>query len=158
MRQRNVWATGLAVALGLCAAGAALAEEPAGGDAGWWSRVFGRGNTAPAIRKEEKRDDKATPSASPAPPRVNAQADYFRRLECCDRLREIAFQTGDSDLMYQVDQLEQRVADAYAQRNNRATSIENPSAQNRPATKSERTPSLGSKKTKDSKASVEGQP
>lgn len=159
MRPRNVWAGGLAVALGLCVAGAALAQEPAGSEPGWWSRVFGHGNAAPAIRKEENHDGKSTPSVSPATPRPSAQSDYFRRLEVCDRLREIAFQTGDNDLMHQVDQLEQRVVDAYTLQNSRSrSSLDEGSAPNRPAPKMERTPLLGSKKGNDSNASVEGRP
>jgi len=160
MRQRCLWPVGLTVALGLCVAGATLAEEP-GSDPGWWSRVFGRGSSAPAIRKEEKREDQPASRVPSSGSRPTAQADYWRRLEVCDRLREIAFQTGDSDLMRKVDQLEQRVSDAYVQQSKHATApirVEDGPKQAQTAPKSERTPLLGSKMRASDNGAAEGRP
>jgi hypothetical protein len=94
--------------LGLCVAGATLGDEPAGS---WWSRHFG---AAPAIRKEDKQQDKPAPAVAPSASRTTAKDDWIRRTEVCDRLEFIAFQTGDAELMRKVQELQQRVADAHA--------------------------------------------
>jgi hypothetical protein len=128
MRHSNVWAGGLALGLGLCVVGIALGQEPdAGGN--WFTRLFSRSTTAPAAakkdeKKDEKREEKAV--AAPVPPspaktQGQARADLLRRLEVCDKLRQIAADNGDTDLMQKADQLEQRASDAYAQRMNRGS-------------------------------------
>jgi len=80
----------------------------------WFSRVFGGGK---ASRPEAKKDKNA------AKPRANAATaktgtagplkTYFRRLEVCDKLKQVAVQTGDDTLLRRAEQLEVRVWDTY---------------------------------------------
>ncbi len=121
MRQGNVWAAGLALGLGIGAAGVALGQEPAS-DAGWLSRLFGHG-TPPATHKDEPREEKMIAPPSPAAQRAKAEADFLRRLEVCQKLQEIAFDTGDEQLKHRAEQLEQRAKDAYERRTNRGHAV-----------------------------------
>ncbi len=159
MRHRNVGV--LALGLGLAVAGVVLAEQPTGSDGGsWWSRLFSHRSSAPTIRKEEPGEAKGTASIQPGSQRTHAQADYLRRLEVCDRLREIAFQTGDSELMHTVDQLEQRVADAYSQKTKIGSSFDEEVLQGRLAPKTPASPLRGAGKASktDGRAALEGRP
>jgi hypothetical protein len=117
MRHRNVWAGGLALGLGLCVVGITLGQEPAGSEGNWFTRLFARPAPRPAARKDAK-EPVIVPVVSPRVVRAQAQADYLRRLEICDKLREIAFQNDDSELTHKADQLEQRAKDAFVQRTN----------------------------------------
>lgn len=120
MRHRNIWAGCLAVSLGLCVAGIALSQEAGGSEGNWFTRLFYHGTPRAWARKEDKKDEeKVIPMAAPSVVRAQAQADYLRRLEICDKLRDIAFQTGDTELMNRANQLEDRAKDAYVQRANR---------------------------------------
>jgi hypothetical protein len=121
MRYRNLGAAGLALALGLGIVGIGLGQQPAGSDASWFSRLFGR--TTPASEAKDSKEVKVVPAVSPAKVRAQAEANYMRRLEVCDKLREVAMQNGDQELLNRVDQLQTRAKDAYVQRTNRLDSV-----------------------------------
>lgn len=113
MRHHHVRAAALGLALGLGAAGLALGDDaPARGN--WLTRLFVAG---PAAKKDDEpaNDEKAPSALPPRLLRAQAKDDLLRRLEVCDRLREIAFQNGDDELRRKADQLDQRAWDAYAQ-------------------------------------------
>jgi hypothetical protein len=160
MRHRTIWAG--ALTLGLCAASLALGEEPGNGDGNWLSRLFSRGSSAPTIRAADKKEDKAgTPTMAPAVPRAQALADCLRRLEVCDRLREIAFQTGDMDLMRKVEQIEQRVADTYTNQTKQAVtsrSLDEDLSHSRLAPKAGSPSAGGGRKGNSGGGSLEGRP
>jgi hypothetical protein len=114
MRNRTVGTAALALALGVGAAAGARAAEPANN---WFTRLF---YTPPAARKDAA-PAKDAQAESVIPPRIrqaNAKADLIRRLEVCDKLRELAFQTGDDELLRKADRLEQRAWDVHARTTN----------------------------------------
>jgi hypothetical protein len=115
MRHSNVWAAGLALGLGV--AGLAIGQEPARSGPGLLDRLL----TPPARGDAKKSDVRMDEKPAPAGPRVSrAQAlnDYLRRLEVCDRLRQIAELRGDEELRNRADVLEMRAKDVYVQRTN----------------------------------------
>jgi hypothetical protein len=121
MRHGYVRIATLAFALGLGAAGLAHGDDPpAKGPGPWYSRIFGGGTPAAKKAPDVKKED-----AKPLPPgavsalKAQAHADYMRRLEVCDKLREIGFESSDDELRRKADQLEQRAFDAYVQQMNR---------------------------------------
>jgi hypothetical protein len=116
VRYKKLWATGLALGLCLCVIDIAMGQDPAGGG-NWFTRLFSRSG-GPAAHKDEKAI--APVAASSATLRAQATADFLRRLEVCDRLREAAMETGDAELANRADLLQTRVKDAYVQRLNRA--------------------------------------
>jgi hypothetical protein len=135
MRHRRVWLVVVAVGLGIGAAGITSGQEPASGSTAggntaggsttsvnpWFGRFVSRGAPSSVSRNAETKDNKISPVMKPVITRAQAQADFLRRLEVCDKLREIAFQNGDGELMHKVEQLEQRVEDAYAHQTRRAS-------------------------------------
>src|SRR5213076_2632921 len=76
MRYPGLCAGVLAIGVGLCAIGIAMAQEPAS-DADWWNRVFGRSGAAAA--KETKKEAKTEAPVSASGLRAKAEADYLRR-------------------------------------------------------------------------------
>ena len=118
MRLSHLRAAGLALALGLGAAGLARGDDPAArGQGNWFSRLF---TAAPAEKAPEKKAEPAEPAVPAGVLRSQAKADWLRRADVCDRLREIALQTDDDELARQAEQLEQRAWDAYTQQLRRA--------------------------------------
>jgi len=119
MRHRNVWAAGLTLGLGMGTVGLALGQEPPRSGAGILDRLFA-GNPAPAGRADAKKDTdaKPAPAGTPSVSRAQALNDYLRRLEVCDKLRQVAEFHGDDDLKKLVDVLEMRAKDVYVQRTN----------------------------------------
>jgi hypothetical protein len=116
MRHRNVWATGLALGLGLGAAGFAAGQDPAAGG-NWFSRLFSRNNSTANHKEEEKG---LTPPTLIRASREQALTDYLRRLAVCDKLRDIGMENGSQELIDRARLLEDRAKDAYVQRTNRA--------------------------------------
>ncbi len=101
-----------ALACGLMAVGLARSDEPR---STWFTRLFMPGMKTAA---ETKKDD---PAAKPAAPVVvvdekSAKDEWLRRVEVCDKLREIAAENRDDDLKRRADQLEARAWEAYARK------------------------------------------
>ena len=120
MRHRNIWAGCLAVSLGLCVVGLALGQDLAATDGNWFTRLFYHGTPKGFARKDEKKDeDKVVQTVAPTVTRKQAEDDYLRRLEVCDKLERIAEETGDMELKQKARQLHDRAWDAYVQRANR---------------------------------------
>jgi len=115
-------AAALIVGLG---AAAAVAEEPDGdakaapAKSGWWSNWLGEKPKPKAkIEKRPPAED------TPAPPRAADRGvmeqkrqmnAVLRRMEVCDRLRMVALQSGNEELMRQADELEARAREVYRQ-------------------------------------------
>ncbi len=124
MRRLGSWGMAAALIVGLGAA-AAVAEEPDGdakavsAKSGWWSNWLGE-KPKPKAKIEKKPASEDTP----APPhtadmgvveqkrQMNA---VLRRMEVCDRLRMVALQNGNEELMRQADELEARAREVYRQ-------------------------------------------
>jgi hypothetical protein len=118
MRHRNVWAAGLALGLGV--AGLAIGQEPARNGPGLLDRLLTPA-ASPArgdAKKSDTRHDEKPAPAGPRLSRVQALNDYLRRLEVCDRLRQMAELRGDEELRNRADVLEMRAKDVYVQRTN----------------------------------------
>jgi hypothetical protein len=113
MRHRNIGAVVLALALTLALVELGRGQQPTSTDGNWFSRLFGR--TAPV---PEPKEEKTVPVVSRAAVLTQAKADFLRRLEVCDKLRDIALQNNDSELLNRVEQLQTRAKDAYIQRTN----------------------------------------
>ncbi|MGE3806179.1 MAG: hypothetical protein AB7K24_16025 [Gemmataceae bacterium] len=129
MRRRKVWA--VLLALLLVASGSVRAgdddedgEPPA--RSGWFARWFGGSEKKPEPKKKPKKKNKKSteehraekPAELPslndqlAEIRSRAKANYFRRLEVCIRLQQIAIDTQDDELLRDVKVLQKRVWDA----------------------------------------------
>ena len=128
MRTMGAGITAAVLLVGL-AASAASAQE-ADGDLhsaapqpkAWWEGWF-----TPAAKPDKHEAKKSEPAVTPAPvapspveaaaaSRQRERADYFRRIDVCDRLTEIAVQNNDTAMQTQIDQLRDRAWDLYQQR------------------------------------------
>lgn len=104
----------------LCAVAALLlamtplcAAEPnasaAGNDAPWYKRIFGSSKT-----KAEPNPNPQPVTEKPITRRDVARSveqehkEYFDRVKFCDKLREIALQTGDDELGRKAEELEKQ--------------------------------------------------
>jgi hypothetical protein len=75
-------------------------------------------------KKDAKKEVAPVSQATPLPPavdearvrRAREDADLMRRLEVCDRLREIALRSEDHDLLRRVDVLSERAFAVYKQK------------------------------------------
>lgn len=109
--RHSVW--GLGLLLLAVWAGPATADDK-DSQPNWFSRVFGGGKSS---RPEPKKGDNAAkPRADAATAKARiagAKTTYFRRLEVCDKLKQVAVQTGDDTLLRRAEQLEVRVWDTY---------------------------------------------
>src|SRR6185437_17020064 len=124
MRRVGAWgmATALMVGLGMAAAAAAepdsdVLTSPA--KSGWWSSWFGE--KPKPKHKVEKKTIAEEPPALPNPAEMGVVEQkrqmnaVLRRMEVCDRLRMVALQSGNEDLMRQADELEARAREVYRQ-------------------------------------------
>ena len=76
----------------------------------WWQRM------SPFHKKEAPPPlVPAVPVESPVARKAREQAIYFRRIAVCDKLKDIAFQTRDDELLRKADQLDQRAFAIYQQ-------------------------------------------
>ena len=106
----------LTLTVGLGVVGIACAEEPTTGN--WFTNLFAR----PAAKTSVDADLSAKGDLSKPPPSNRAKqwkADLERRQEVCMRLREMAHESGDEELMRLADQLDQRAWDTYVAAKNR---------------------------------------
>ena len=118
MRRGMRWTWGVALSLGLGLAAIAQADEddvkPPAKTGNWLTRLFAKDSAAKKKETDAKREDK--PSApSVALIRQKAQSEWLRRQEVCDKLRQIALETGDQDLSRKADALDHRAWDLYVQ-------------------------------------------
>jgi hypothetical protein len=124
MRRVGAWgmATALMVGLGMAAAAAAepdsdVLTSPA--KSGWWSSWFGE--KPKPKHKVEKKTIAEEPPALPNPAEMGVVEQkrqmnaVLRRMEVCDRLRMVALQSGNEELMRQADELESRAKEVYRQ-------------------------------------------
>jgi hypothetical protein len=126
MRHRNVWAAGLALGLGMGMVGLALGQEPARSGPGLLDRLFT--SAPPPLVHSDLPDAKKKqdgPAAAPRPrvSREQALRDFYRRMEVCDKLRQIADINGDDELKNRADVLEMRAKDIYVQRTNQGSAL-----------------------------------
>jgi hypothetical protein len=132
MRAVGVRGWGIALLVGLAAAGGARAQDgpsntgaPAQGSS-WFSRWFGSSKRTEKkiVPRQDKESEARTAAANKGPTVVEAaavqrkreEAALMRRLEVCDRLRAIAEQTNDDELRRRADQLDEQANAAYIQR------------------------------------------
>ena len=81
----------------------------------WWQRMW------PFHKKEAPPPlVAASPVESPVARKTREQAIYFRRIAVCDKLKDIAFQTKDDELLRKADQLDQRAFAIYQQHTGQA--------------------------------------
>jgi hypothetical protein len=137
MFRQGQWKYPAALLVGLSAGALALAGDaddvkPAPARPGWLSRWFG--GKPPAADKKDKKDKKPAPApkdkkpgankdkeAAKKPPPANSpaslrgreMADYLRRLQVCDRLMQVAYDTHDEELQRQIEQLNERIWTTY---------------------------------------------
>jgi hypothetical protein len=106
---------------------------------GWWSSWF-----AEKPRAKPKSEKKPPVEEQPAPPRAEespaAQQQremnaVLRRMEVCDRLRTIALETGNDELMRQAEALEARAQELYRQHTMQLPSTEQPPEETKPVEK-----------------------
>lgn len=110
------WAWVLALGLGLGLTALARAEdddEKPAKTGNWFTRLFVR---EPAAKKKDTKKDETPAPLSPALVRQKAHWEWLRRLEVCDKLKQIALETGDQDLARKAEALDQRAWDVYVQR------------------------------------------
>lgn len=116
-------ALAMTLAFGLAVVGVASAQE----SSSWLPRWL-----APAADKEKADPDK---DDAPKPPPVNrnnaraakkAKADWERRIDVCDKLRGIALESGDDELLRKVEKLEARIGELYTASRNIAAQSEPP--------------------------------
>ena len=111
MRSGALHVSAIAAILSWVAVLEAREPESRAAKAPWYQRMLPWG----ATRKSEPKRDEAelVPAVTPSVLRQRAILDWSRRQEVVDRLREIAFQTGDEELRRKADQLNDRIWDTY---------------------------------------------
>jgi hypothetical protein len=137
MRRLGSWGFEVALVAGVLAAAAWAGEEkPAGRDSQqaaedsgpkwtWGGNLFGRkGKPVPPKPAPKPAPETAKTPPKPSKPaggdaavaeRRREEAAFLRRLEVCDRLKEIAVRTNDTDLLRQAEQLSERAWATYSQ-------------------------------------------
>lgn len=92
-----------------------LAAGQAGADdkpsANFFTRLLPWNKPKPEPRKEEATAVAQTQLVQAR--LAAAKTSYFERLKVCNKLREVALQSGDDELLRKAEQLEIRVWDAY---------------------------------------------
>jgi hypothetical protein len=123
MLRRRAWGIGAALLTAL--GGVSAAAEPGEvvtlpHDRG--AAAFHRWNGGPIERPKPPpppivdRPTKARANDTAAALRAQEEANFLRRLAACDRLRELALETGDDSLDRLADEIQQKAEAAYKQR------------------------------------------
>ncbi len=119
-------AAAMTLAFGLGFVGTASAQE----SSSWLPRIFAPATPKADVDKVADKDDapKVGPSVDRSAARAakKAKADWLRRVEVCDKLRGIAMESGDDELMAKVEELERRAWDVYLAATNAGTQTEGP--------------------------------
>ena len=135
MRKVAAWGLGASLLLGLGAATVSASEPWA---PTWqWSPFSGSSDYNEELKPEERKpiEKKPAPKAEATPAkkttavvkpvqvvdeaaadRSHQEAVLLRRLQACDKLKDIAIRTDDKDLLHRAEELEERAQRAYAQR------------------------------------------
>jgi hypothetical protein len=79
-------------------------------EAPWYQRWFGIGPDKPKPPPVAEHRD---PTAEALAQRAAAEADWDRRLQVCDELRQIAIEKNDQKLAAKADELERRATELY---------------------------------------------
>lgn len=117
MRRGWVLALGCGLGLAVLARADDTDEKPAK-TGNWMTRLFVREPVAK--KKDAKIEEPAAPAPmSPALLKQKAHWEWLRRLEVCDKLKQIALETGDQELARKAEALDQRAWDVYVQRTGR---------------------------------------
>jgi hypothetical protein len=135
MRKVAAWglAASLVMGLGAARAGAAEAWAPT-----WqWSPFSGWSESKEEKKPEEKKPVEKKPAPRPeltpakklsapvkpasmvdeaAAERSREEGTLLRRLQACDKLKDIAIRTNDNELLRRAEELEERAQTTYAQR------------------------------------------
>ena len=121
MRRVGAWGVAAALIAGLGVA--AVMADDADSDAkttpaksGWWSSWLGE-KPKPKVKTTKKPINEERPLPRPVEPAGAEQQRemnaVLRRMEVCDRLRTVALQTGNDELMRQAEELEARAQEIY---------------------------------------------
>ncbi len=87
-----------------------------------WDRLLFRNtktkviDAEPTDKSKAAENDEAILLYQQASRRAREEVDYFRRLEACDRLMEIAIQRNDVAMQRQIDELQGRIQEVYNKR------------------------------------------
>lgn len=96
----------------------------------WAVKMFRIDDSPAPVKKPEPKPKKTASAAKKAPPtvkptpvvneaagdRAREEAALMRRLEVCDKLKEIAIRTNDAELLRKAEVLDERARTTYAQR------------------------------------------
>jgi hypothetical protein len=88
-------------------------DKADGAKGSWLGNWFGKGDKPKA--DEGKVVDKPTRPPSAAREQKRAMNAFLRRMQVCDRLREIAYNTNDTELEQQANDLEEQARRLYEQ-------------------------------------------
>jgi hypothetical protein len=134
MRKIAAWGLGASLLVGLGTAAAGAADDIDGGSTKPWAptwqwkpfstSVSSKEDLRPVEKKPtsklqtEKKPASVKPArvADEAAERSREEAALLRRLQVCDKLKDIAIRTDDKDLLRRAEVLEERAQAAYAQR------------------------------------------
>lgn len=108
-------AAALSLTICLSAAGLAWADDTPSGN--WLSNLFSRPAAKNADKDTEEKDE--PPRTSPTNLLKKLEADLDRRQEVCMRLKGVALELGDEELMRKADELDQRAWQTYLAGKNR---------------------------------------
>src|SRR5437868_994758 len=94
---RWTWAIALGFALGLAALAQADEDDVKPAKTGnWFTRLFVKDPAAKKKQTDAKKEE--APAPSPSVLRQQAQWEWIRRQEVCDKLRQIGLESGDKEL------------------------------------------------------------
>jgi hypothetical protein len=120
---RALLAALLAIALALGGSGSTQADEgskpPVKSKGSWFTRLFTFGKKerpTPATEKEKATTEPSKRPEASGRSREQEESILGRRQEVCHKLREIAVQTRDDNLLRKADQLDQRAWSTYLKR------------------------------------------
>jgi hypothetical protein len=112
-----------------CCADIAQAEPGTQRSGNWltrWLPSWGKPKATPPTSEEVNVPGAALNPVPARPDSALVRTKYFERLKICNKLRAVALQTGDDELLRQAEQLEIRSWDAYQAQLKRLS--QNPSA------------------------------
>jgi hypothetical protein len=137
MRKIAAWGLGASLLVALATATTGAADDidgtsmrsPAWGPTWQWKPFSTSASSKEDLRPIEKKPTLKSQTTEKRPPpvkperavdqaagRSREEAALFRRLQACDKLKDIAMRTDDKDLLRRAEQLEERAQAAYRQR------------------------------------------